>query len=102
LRRASAVRWSTVSQPGSTCGRRRLSITSRWLLRVIFCGRLSSDTGARLLPNVSAPAVHELLDAVEAEVLSKNRGLSEYVPPRAPSPWLHADGEWWPLPSASS
>lgn len=56
----------------------------------------NSTSGAQLLPNVSAPALHELLDAVEAEVLSKDAALSRYVPPRAPSPWLHQDGEWWP------
>jgi hypothetical protein len=56
----------------------------------------AGQTGARLLPNVSAPALHQLLDAVEAEVLSKDAALSRFVPPREPSPWLHQDGEWWP------
>jgi len=56
----------------------------------------SNSTGARLLPHVSAPALHELLDAVEADVLSSDATFSEYIPPRAPSPWLHANGEWWP------
>jgi hypothetical protein len=52
--------------------------------------------GALLLPHVSAPALHELLDAVEAEVLTNDDSFREYVPPQAPSPWLHEDGEWWP------
>jgi len=56
----------------------------------------SNKTGPTLLPNVSAPAVHGLLDAVEAEVLADDSALSPFVPPRAPSPWLHQDGEWWP------
>jgi hypothetical protein len=56
----------------------------------------NNKTGARLLPHVSAPALHQLLDEVEANVLTSNPGLSDYVPPRAPSPWLHQDGEWWP------
>lgn len=59
----------------------------------------SSKKGARLLPNVSAPELHQLLDAVEDQVLSKDAALSRYVPPRAPSPWLHQDGEWWPKPA---
>ena len=49
-----------------------------------------------LLPNVSAPILHELLDAVEADVLAHDAALREFVPPRAPSPWIHQDGEWWP------
>ena len=49
-----------------------------------------------LLPNVSAPALHELLDAVEAEVLAADPELGRFLPPRAPSPWVHTDGEWWP------
>lgn len=53
-------------------------------------------TGARLLPHVSAPALHQLLDAVEADVLTNDVAFRDYVPPRAPSPWLHQNGEWWP------
>jgi hypothetical protein len=61
-----------------------------------------NKTGARLLPNVSAPALHEVLDAVENEVLAKDAGLRRFIPPRAPSPWIHQDGEWWPLAAAES
>jgi hypothetical protein len=57
-----------------------------------------NKTGARLLPNVSAPALHELLDAVEADVLSQDAALARFVPPRAPSPWIYEKGEWWPKP----
>jgi hypothetical protein len=56
----------------------------------------SNQTGARLLPNVTAPALHRLLDDVEAEVLASDPALSRFVPPRAPSPWLYEGGEWWP------
>jgi hypothetical protein len=56
----------------------------------------SNKTGALLLPNVSAPALHELLDGVEAEVLTSDDPLRRFVPPRATSPWLYQDGEWWP------
>jgi hypothetical protein len=59
----------------------------------------SNKTGARLLPNVTAPALHDLLDAVEAEVLANDAALSEFVPPRAPSSWHHENGEWWPKPA---
>lgn len=56
----------------------------------------TNKTGALLLPNVSTPALHQLLDDVEAEVLATDESWIEYVPPRAPSPWVHIDGEWWP------
>jgi hypothetical protein len=56
----------------------------------------NNKEGAMLLPHASAPALHKLLDAVEAEVLTDDDSLSDYVPPRAPSPWIHEDGEWWP------
>jgi hypothetical protein len=58
----------------------------------------SSNQGAMLMPNVPAPAVHELLDAVEAEVLADDPSFASFVPPRAPSPWIHEGGEWWPKP----
>ena len=58
----------------------------------------NSKKGAMILPNVPAPALHELLDAVEAEVLAASPTLSRFVPPRAPAPWLHVEGEWWPRP----
>jgi hypothetical protein len=56
----------------------------------------SNKTGAQLLPHVSAPALHHVLDEVEAEVLANDAELTRFVPPRAPSPWLQQDGEWWP------
>jgi hypothetical protein len=58
----------------------------------------SNKTGARLLPHVHAPGLHELLDAVEAEVLASDPTLSRFVPPREPSAWLYESGEWWPKP----
>jgi hypothetical protein len=56
----------------------------------------NSKQGAMLMPNVPAPAVHELLDAVEAEVLADDPSFASFVPPRAPSPWIRERGEWWP------
>jgi hypothetical protein len=61
----------------------------------------SSDEGAKLLPNVPAPAVHELVDAVEREVLAADPEFARFVPERAPSPWLRDDkGGWWPAPAS--
>jgi hypothetical protein len=60
----------------------------------------NNKVGARLLPHVAASALHELLDAVEAEVLADDATLRRFVPPRAPSPWLHENGEWWPKADA--
>ena len=56
----------------------------------------SNKIGAQLLPNVSAPALHQLLDAVEAEVLADDPALERFLPPRASSPWLQQGGGWWP------
>ncbi len=83
-------------QPGHPSGRAFAARNPRtspflWL-------RWSSTRGAQLLPNVSAPAVHDLLDAVEAAVLASAPTLCAYVPPREPSPWLYENGEWWPKP----
>jgi len=63
-----------------------------------FWLRWSSKAGALLLPHVPALKLHELLDAVEAEVLSSDDALARFVPPRSPSPWIHHDGRWWPRP----
>ena len=40
--------------------------------------------GAKLLPQASAPELHQLLDAVEAEVIASDPSLADYFPPRAP------------------
>jgi hypothetical protein len=60
-----------------------------------------NKTGAQLLPNVSAPAVHDLLDAVETEVLAADESLRDFVPLRVPSPWIHENNEWWPKPQGA-
>ena len=52
--------------------------------------------GPLLMPHVPAAAVHQLLDAVEAEVLASDPGVNRFLLPRAQSPWFHQDGEWWP------
>ncbi len=59
----------------------------------------SNKTGARLMPNVSAPALHKVLDDVEAEVVRDAPALARFIPARAPSPWLRRDDEWWPDPA---
>ena len=51
------------------------------------------------MPNVPAPALHKVLDAVEAEVLADDASLARFIPSRAPSPWLRRDDEWWPNPA---
>jgi hypothetical protein len=56
----------------------------------------NNKTGAMLLPHVSSPALHRLLDSVEAEVLAGDPALSRFLPRRVRSPWLHEGGEWWP------
>jgi hypothetical protein len=59
-----------------------------------------NTTGAVLLPNVTASKLHDLLDIVEADVLSRQPELAAYVPERAQSPWIEEEvdkGEWWPL-----
>jgi hypothetical protein len=62
-----------------------------------YDGGWSSKYGAELLPNVPAQALHELLDAVEAEVLASDPDLARFVPPRAPSPWAYdPEWGWWP------
>jgi hypothetical protein len=90
------TRQQHTKQPARTSGRnfaaRNPRSTPYWWLD------WSPLTGAELLPNVAAPAVHELLDAAEAEVLASDADLSRFVPPREPSPWLHENGEWWPKP----
>lgn len=53
----------------------------------------TNTTGALLLPRVSAPELHDLLDAVEADVLGRDASFREYVSARAPSPWIHENGE---------
>jgi hypothetical protein len=49
-----------------------------------------------LLPNVSADALHDLLDTVEAHVLTVNPSCRDALPPRVPSPWIREKGERWP------
>ena len=46
----------------------------------------TSKTGALLLPNVPAPALHQLLDAVEAEIIASDERLQQFLPRRSPSP----------------
>ena len=58
----------------------------------------NGKTGAHLMPSVPATALHLLLDKVEAEVRADDPELARFVPPRAPSPWIHERGRWWPKP----
>jgi hypothetical protein len=59
----------------------------------------SRTTGPRLLPHVTAPELHELLNEIEADAVANVPSLSEYIPARAPSSWVHHNGQWWPKPS---
>lgn len=56
----------------------------------------SSLHGASVMPNVTASALHEIIDAVEAEAIAASPDLARFVPPRAPSPWRRERGQWWP------
>jgi hypothetical protein len=62
----------------------------------------NSKEGAKLMPNVPAPTVHDLLDSIEAEVLADDPTFASFVPPRAPSPWIRERGEWWPKPEVDA
>jgi len=60
----------------------------------------SNVGGAQVTPNVTAPALHDLLDAVEAEVLEVSPELARFVEVRAETPWMRHGEEWWPRPWA--
>jgi hypothetical protein len=60
----------------------------------------SNVGGAKVTPNVTAPALHELLDAVEAEVLAVEPSLARFGEPRMETPWMRSGEEWWPRPWA--
>ena len=71
--------------------------------RAILVAPIGSQEGRFApAPHVPASALHRLLDAVEAEVLTNDDSLRRFVPRRAPSPWLHENGKWWPKPAARS
>jgi hypothetical protein len=58
----------------------------------------SGITGAMLLPNVSASALHDVLDRVQAHVLASGEGWETYLAPRRERPWIHDEEKgWWPL-----
>jgi hypothetical protein len=57
----------------------------------------NSRDGAVLLPTVTATAVHQLLDEVEAEVLGRFPEMAEYRRPRSESPWVLRNGGIWPM-----
>jgi hypothetical protein len=57
--------------------------------------RWSNRTGPLLLPNVSALALYDLLDAVEASAVASYPSLGQYVPPRLPSAWTIGRYGWW-------
>lgn len=61
----------------------------------------SSKDGPRLGPGVLAGALHEFLDALQAEVLAVAPDLARFVAPTEPSPWIGpsaGDDQWWPRP----
>jgi hypothetical protein len=59
----------------------------------------NNKRGPMLSPNVAAPEVHAVLDAVERLVTTRDPALAAFVPPRAPSRWAETDGESWPVPA---
>jgi hypothetical protein len=65
----------------------------------------NSKDGPKVLPNVPARAIHELIDRVEATVIESDSELKRFIPIRQPSPWLgeEAGGDrWWPRPPDST
>jgi hypothetical protein len=61
----------------------------------------SNKTGPLLLPNVSGPHLHTLLDRVEESVLATNPSLGRFLSPRPPSSWTVGRYGWWPTEAAS-
>lgn len=58
-----------------------------------------SQTGPRLAPGLTVPAVHEFLNELQAEVLAAAPDLERFIPPEVPSPWMGSDSgdnQWWP------
>lgn len=58
----------------------------------------NGEEGALLMPNVPALALHELLDAVQAEVIASDPDMEPFVPEPTASPWVLDRGQWWPKP----
>lgn len=61
----------------------------------------SSADGPQVLPNVSAHALHELVDRVEEAVLARDPGFRRFMSVRQASPWLGEEAgrdRWWPRP----
>lgn len=56
----------------------------------------SNKTGTLVMPNVSAFALHDVLDRVEARVLAENPPYADVLPPRQETPWIQDDFGWWP------
>ena len=60
-----------------------------------------SGVGPKLTPNVPAATVHDLLNRVQARVISDYPDLAQYIPPPSPSPWISQPerDRWWPRPA---
>jgi hypothetical protein len=58
----------------------------------------SNTDGPTLGPGLRAEAIHQYLDALQAEVLAVAPDLARFVPTIEPSPWLGPSGKnhWWP------
>lgn len=56
----------------------------------------SNTNGAEVMPHVSAFELHDLLDAVEDDVLGKDAELARFIEPRLPSPWVQGEFGWLP------
>jgi hypothetical protein len=56
-------------------------------------------SGPMLGPNISAAALHDYLNQIEADVVAADASFSDYIASRPPSPWITdtTTGEkWWP------
>jgi hypothetical protein len=80
-------------QPGYPSGKR---FAARNLRAGPYSPGFTGKAGALLMPHVPALALHEILDAVEAEVLASDESLARFVQSRAPSPWVKDEYGWWP------
>jgi hypothetical protein len=56
----------------------------------------SNTDGAEVMPHVSAFQLHDLLDAIEEDVLAKDPSFARFIEPRTPSPWERGEYGWFP------
>ncbi len=82
-------------RPGETPNKTGKSFAARNPAHTPYCWwAWNGKDGPLLTPNVPATAVHELIDRVEARVLSDHPYLADYIPPRSPSAWFYHHDGW--------